>query len=87
MSEADKTCYYVGREKEALENYHTALRLNPNHSVALVNMARRLRTSGKVREAEQAYNRFVWKLGSYDHISTRLMVYPAIMVLVYSKIK
>ena len=48
-----------GRGKEALVNYETALQLNPNHTVALVNMARHLRGAGNIQEAEQAYKRFV----------------------------
>ena len=48
-----------GRGKEALGNYKTALQLNPNHTVALVNMARHLRGAGNIQEAEQAYKRFV----------------------------
>lgn len=51
--------FNAGRTKEALVNYKTALQLNPNHTVALVNMARHLRATGNVREAEQAYKRFV----------------------------
>ena len=49
----------VGRTDEARVNYNTALQLNPNHTVALVNMGRQLRAEGKIREAEQAYRRFV----------------------------
>ena len=60
--------YYTGRTKEALEKYNTALKLNPSHSVALVNMARQLRTSGKIREAEQAYQRSVGKTGFLHHM-------------------
>jgi len=49
----------AGRGKEALVNYKTALQLNPNHTVALVNMGRHLRAAGNIQEAEQAYKRFV----------------------------
>ena len=64
MSErTNEASSYAGRTKEALEKYYTALKLNPSHSVALVNMARQLRASGNIREAEQAYNRFVWNVG------------------------
>ncbi|XP_020614241.1 transmembrane and TPR repeat-containing protein 1-like, partial [Orbicella faveolata] len=47
----------AGRGKEALVNYKTALQLNPNHTVALVNMGRHLRAAGNIQEAEQAYKR------------------------------
>lgn len=50
---------YAGRGKEALVNYRTALHLNPNHALALVSMGRHLRTTGNIREAEEAYKRFV----------------------------
>jgi len=40
-------------------NYRTALQLNPNHTVAWVNMGRHLRAAGNIQEAEQAYKRFV----------------------------
>ena len=51
--------FNAGRGKEALVNYKTALQLNPNHTVALVNMGRHLRAEGNIQEAEQAYKRFV----------------------------
>ncbi len=51
----------LGLPAEALKNYNTALQLNPNHTVALVNMGRQLRAAGNIREAEQAYKRFEWR--------------------------
>lgn len=48
----------VGRTSEAWVNYNTALQLNPNHTVALVNMGRQLSAAGKIQDAERAYKRF-----------------------------
>lgn len=68
-------CYFhfspfnAGRTKEALVNYKTALQLNPNHTVALVNMARHLRATGNIREAEQAYKRFVLRCTNNNNTS------------------
>ena len=42
-------------------NYKTTLQLNPNHTVALVNVGRHLRAAGNIQEAEQAYKRFVFR--------------------------
>ena len=54
----DRDCCVIGRIQESLANYNIALKLNPSHSVSLVNMARQLRGAGNIREAEQAYKRF-----------------------------
>ena len=57
--------FNAARGKEALVNYKTALQLNPNHTVALVNMGRHLRAAGNIQEAEQAYKRFVLRYRTY----------------------
>ena len=64
----------TGHKTKALEKYKMALKLNPSHSVALVNMARQLRSSGNIQEAEQAYNRFVWRVRFLHEINFTVMI-------------
>jgi len=69
-------------------NYKTALQLNPNHTVALVNMGRHLRAAGNIREAEQTYKRFVLRhnnsnndnssnnIGNSNNNNNKTLLYP-----------
>lgn len=49
--------FVSGRIEEAVQQYRQAMRIQQNHTVAIVNAARSLRALKNNREAEQLYKR------------------------------
>ena len=49
--------FFSGRTFEAMTQYERAMTVQPNHTVAILNAARSLRTLDHSRKAEELYKR------------------------------